>query len=59
MGCSSKPWTLTKYLEMILRNDSGIRKQDGEKVFSSVANNMVGSNLAFDFIRNKWDDINQ
>lgn len=59
LGCSSKQWVLTKYLNMILNNDTVIRKQDGARVFASVANNIVGTTIAFDFIRNRWEEINE
>lgn len=58
MGCSRKPWVLAKYLNMMLRNDSVIRKQDGDKVFAAVAQNMIGYSIAFDFLRNNWKEIN-
>lgn len=44
---------------MILKNDTVIRKQDGARVFAAVANNIVGSSLAFDFIRDNWQQINE
>ncbi|KAK9737676.1 Peptidase M1 N-terminal domain [Popillia japonica] len=59
LGCSSKHWMLSKYLEMMISNTSGIRKQDGSVVFDAVASNIYGHNLAFDFIRNKWKEINE
>ncbi|KAI4459601.1 protease m1 zinc metalloprotease [Holotrichia oblita] len=59
LGCSSKHWMLSKYLEMMISNTSGIRKQDGSVVFDAVANNVYGHNLAFDFIRNRWTEINE
>lgn len=59
MGCASKPWILAKYLNMIIRNDTGIRKQDGPRVFQAVANNNVGHFIAFEFLRTNWEKINE
>lgn len=57
LGCTNKPWLLTKYLEMIMRNNSGIRKQDAARVFEAVASNPVGNGLAFNFLRNNWSKL--
>lgn len=35
----------------------GIRKQDVYRVFAAVSSNVVGQKMAFDFIRNNWEDI--
>lgn len=48
-----------RYLEFILRNDSGIRKQDAAQVFESVAKNPVGYQLAFTFLRNNWSKLKE
>ncbi len=42
---------------MSLNSTSGIRKQDARGVISGVAGNHLGRYLAFNFIRNRWDDI--
>ncbi|KAK7788600.1 hypothetical protein R5R35_008941 [Gryllus longicercus] len=57
LGCSSQPWLLNRYLNWMLSNDSGIRKQDGPRVFNSVSQNVMGHSLAFNFLRNNWEDI--
>ncbi|XP_067012607.2 aminopeptidase N isoform X2 [Anabrus simplex] len=57
LGCSSQPWLLNRYLNWMLSNESIIRKQDGFRVFASVNNNVVGHSLAFNFLRNNWEDI--
>lgn len=57
LGCSKKKWILSKYLNMMLTNDSGVRKQDGVKLFKAVAQNPLGHQLAFDFLRIRWSDI--
>jgi aminopeptidase N len=57
LGCSREPWLLNRYLSWITSNTSGIRKQDGARVFVAVANNVVGHSLAFNFLRDNWDVI--
>ena len=42
---------------MILDESSGIRKQDGTYVFKSVAENKYGYEIAFNFLSNKWDNL--
>jgi aminopeptidase N len=44
-------------LEMMIDPTSGIRLQDANAVFSYVSGNSLGNFLAFDFLRNRWDDI--
>ncbi|XP_021919195.1 aminopeptidase N-like isoform X1 [Zootermopsis nevadensis] len=57
LGCTREPWLLNRYLSWITSNSSGIRKQDGARVFVAVANNVVGHSLAFSFLRDNWDTI--
>ncbi|XP_032798753.2 aminopeptidase N [Daphnia magna] len=57
MSCSEKPWILAKMLEMSLNSTSGIRKQDAARVISQVAYNSLGRYMAFNFIRDKWDEL--
>jgi len=57
LGCAKEVWLLNRYLNMSLTPSSGVRKQDGSRVISTVASNTVGRYLAFDFIRDKWDTI--
>ncbi|XP_063887273.1 aminopeptidase N-like isoform X2 [Scylla paramamosain] len=57
MGCTRRPWLLSKYLEMAFTPDSGIRKQDALTVFNAIANNDVGRQLAWVFLQDHWDDI--
>lgn len=35
---------------MTISPDSPIRKQDGSRAFAAVAKNIVGSEIAFDFL---------
>lgn len=57
LGCSRELWILSQYLEMGFTEGSGIRKQDANRVFSSVAGNDVGRSMAWLFLRNEWDRI--
>lgn len=57
MSCSEKPWILAKMLEMSLNSTSGIRKQDAARVISQVAYNSLGRYMAFNFIRDKFDEL--
>ncbi|MPC23578.1 Aminopeptidase N [Portunus trituberculatus] len=57
MACTRRPWLLSKYLEMALSPDSGIRKQDAHTVFGAIASNDVGRQLAWVFLQDHWDDI--
>ncbi|KOC62990.1 Aminopeptidase N [Habropoda laboriosa] len=54
LGCTRELWLLSRYLDWTITENSGIRKQDGSRVFSAVARNDIGQPLAFDFFRNKW-----
>lgn len=42
---------------MTLNSTSGIRKQDATRVIAQVAGNPLGRYMAFNFIRNKWDEM--
>jgi len=57
LGCTDQVWMLNRYLNMSLTAGSGVRKQDGSSVISNVARNTVGRYLAFNFVREKWDDL--
>merc|ERR1712045_520279 len=57
MSCTKEIWLLNKFLNMSLTEGSGIRKADGRSVISRVAINKNGRDLAFDFIRDKWDRV--
>lgn len=57
LGCSREVWILSRFLEWAVKNDSGIRKQDVLRVFESVSSNVVGKDLAFNFLRNNWSRI--
>ena len=42
---------------MSLDPDSGVRKQDGATVISSIAKNSVGRDLVWNWLRNSWKKI--
>ena len=46
-----------RYLDKTLNPSSGIRKQDGASVISSVASNRIGRDMTWDWLRGNWDEI--
>ncbi|GAB0092441.1 Aminopeptidase [Sergentomyia squamirostris] len=59
LGCTRDPSLLSKYLNMTLYPESGIRKQDGARAFSAVAVNSVGFEIAFDFLQSNVEQISK
>ena len=57
--CTKEPWLLNRVLNMSLTSGSGIRQQDGKIVISRLASNLIGRDLAFDYVRDKWDRVLQ
>ncbi|XP_068153557.1 aminopeptidase N isoform X1 [Drosophila tropicalis] len=57
LGCTSKPWLLSKYLNMTINSTSGILKQDGALAFRAVATNAIGYEIAFDFLQTNIKEI--
>lgn len=57
LGCSRETWILSRYLEWALSENHGIRKQDSPGVFTAVASNVVGQELAYRFMKNNWDRL--
>ncbi|NXA58586.1 AMPN Aminopeptidase, partial [Mohoua ochrocephala] len=53
LTCSPHPWILSRYLEYTL-DPTKIRKQDATSTINSIASNVVGQSLAWDFIRDNW-----
>uniref|UniRef100_A0A8C6WQE3 Aminopeptidase n=1 Tax=Neogobius melanostomus TaxID=47308 RepID=A0A8C6WQE3_9GOBI len=53
MACTQAPWLLNRYLEYTL-DPSKIRKQDATSTIQSIARNIVGMPLAWDFVRARW-----
>ncbi|XP_076590003.1 aminopeptidase N-like [Chaetodon auriga] len=54
LACTNNTQLLQRYLSYTL-NSTLIRKQDATTVITSVASNTVGQDLAWDFVREKWE----
>ena len=50
-------FVLQRYLERAIDAESGIRRQDGGAVVARVANNQVGRDMAWTWIRENWEKI--
>ena len=48
-----------RYLNMSLSENSGINKQDGARVFESIATNEFGYEIAFDFLMSNIEKISE
>lgn len=59
LGCTRETWLLSRYLNWATTGNSYIRKQDLTRVFGSVANNIIGQPLAFNYFRNKWSRLRE
>uniref|UniRef100_A0A8C6Y343 Aminopeptidase n=1 Tax=Naja naja TaxID=35670 RepID=A0A8C6Y343_NAJNA len=58
LTCSQVPWLLQRYLQYTL-NSSLIRRQDATSTINSIASNVVGQSLAWDFVRMNWRTLFQ
>ncbi|KAK2183340.1 hypothetical protein NP493_315g04036 [Ridgeia piscesae] len=58
LACSRNVWQLRSYLQMAI-DEVHIRRQDVWTVFSSVANNPNGQQLAWDFFVENWPTIEE
>ncbi|NXV17294.1 AMPN Aminopeptidase, partial [Cepphus grylle] len=56
LSCSREPWILNRYLQYTL-DPKKIRKQDATATINSIASNVVGQPLAWDFIRGNWKTL--
>ncbi|XP_050165703.1 aminopeptidase N [Myiozetetes cayanensis] len=56
LACSPHSWILSRYLEYAL-DSTKIRKQDATSTINSIASNVVGQPLAWDFIRGNWKTL--
>ena len=52
MSCTKAPWLLNRYLEYTL-DPTKIRKQDATSTIQVISQNVVGTPLAWNFIRAK------
>lgn len=57
LACSREPWILRRYVSWAFDENSGIRRQDGSYVFRAVAGNNYGRDIAYGYLRERWDDI--
>uniref|UniRef100_A0A673IHW1 Aminopeptidase n=1 Tax=Sinocyclocheilus rhinocerous TaxID=307959 RepID=A0A673IHW1_9TELE len=56
LACATEPWLLNRYLKYTLDPEK-IRKQDATSTIISIASNVVGQPLAWDFVRANWEYI--
>uniref|UniRef100_A0A8C0L135 Aminopeptidase n=1 Tax=Canis lupus dingo TaxID=286419 RepID=A0A8C0L135_CANLU len=56
LACSTQVWILNRYLSYTL-NPEFIRKQDVISTLSSIASNVIGQSLAWDFIQSNWKKL--
>ncbi|CAB1338739.1 unnamed protein product [Coregonus sp. 'balchen'] len=56
LACTKVPWLLNRYLDYSL-DPAKIRKQDSTSTIGYIAGNVVGTPLAWDFIRARWNYI--
>nr|XP_027223197.1 aminopeptidase N-like [Penaeus vannamei] len=57
LACSENATILSRYLEMSFNPDMGFRKDNFKIIFSAVANNIVGRQIAWTFLKKHWNDI--
>ncbi|KAF5927285.1 aminopeptidase N [Diceros bicornis minor] len=53
LACSNEIWILNRYLSYTLNPDL-IRKQDATSTITSIASNVVGQTLAWEFVQSNW-----
>uniref|UniRef100_A0A1W7RJE8 Aminopeptidase n=1 Tax=Agkistrodon contortrix contortrix TaxID=8713 RepID=A0A1W7RJE8_AGKCO len=58
LTCSQTPWILQRYLHYTL-DPNMIRRQDAISTINSIAGNVVGQSLAWDFLRMNWKTLFQ
>ncbi|XP_057579852.1 aminopeptidase N [Hippopotamus amphibius kiboko] len=58
LACANQVWLLNRYLSYTLNPDL-IRKQDATSTINSIASNVVGQSLAWDFVRSNWKKLFQ
>ncbi|XP_061014681.1 aminopeptidase N [Dama dama] len=56
LACTNHIWLLNRYLSYTLNPDL-IRKQDATSTITSIASNVIGQSLAWDFIRSNWKKL--
>ncbi|KAJ6662846.1 hypothetical protein lerEdw1_011050 [Lerista edwardsae] len=56
LACSLEPWILQRYLQYSL-DPTKIRRQDATSTINSIARNVVGQSLVWDFVRANWKTL--
>ncbi|KAF7239596.1 Aminopeptidase Ey [Varanus komodoensis] len=56
LACSQEPWILQRYLQYTL-DPTKIRRQDATSTINSIARNVAGQGLAWDFVRANWKTL--
>lgn len=56
LACSQESWILQRYLQYTL-DPSKIRRQDATSTINSIARNVVGQGLVWDFVRANWETL--
>lgn len=56
LACSNEVWILNRYLSYTLNPDY-IRKQDATSTIISIASNVAGQTLVWDFVRSNWKKL--
>ncbi|XP_012588137.1 PREDICTED: aminopeptidase N [Condylura cristata] len=56
LACSRELWILNRYLGYTL-NATLIRRQDATSTISSIASNVVGQNLVWNFVQSNWKKL--
>ncbi|XP_050293862.1 aminopeptidase Ey-like [Anthonomus grandis grandis] len=59
LSCSKEIWILSRFLEWSITDNSAIRKHDTARVFASIAENPVGRDLAYKFLKVNWSRIRE
>lgn len=58
LACSNQVWILNRFLSYTL-DPNLIRKQDVTSTLSSIASNVVGQSLVWDFVQSNWKKLFQ
>ncbi|XP_064106708.1 aminopeptidase N-like [Macrobrachium nipponense] len=57
MACTREIWILTRYLDLTFTEGSPIKRQDAARVYSDIARNEVGRDLAWDYMREQFAKV--
>ncbi|XP_068228252.1 aminopeptidase N-like [Palaemon carinicauda] len=57
MACSKELWILNRYLDLTFDVDSPIRRQDASRVYTNIARNEIGRDLAWDYMRDQFSKV--